>query len=433
MSVADGPLFVIDDDPTGAQGQAGVPILLAFSRRLIEAAVAGAPGAVHLLTNSRAMDEAGAYAVVRDAAESVSEVVTSPGIILRGDSTLRAHLLPEYEALRDVLWPTVAPPLLLVPALPGAGRVTLDGRHLLAREGKRVPLEQTEFAADGPFSYSTSLLVDWAAERSGGFFRAEGGIEIGLERIRSAQGSAAVRDALLAAAGKSAPVVVVPDAETAADLYVIASGLNEARALAPAIAVRCAPTFASVLSGCEATDVVPTPSVERGLLVAVGSHVPMTTAQLTALNARYPGSLVELDASVLAGPGAAATVVDASARARALLGQERLAIVATSRVVEDDALGPDAGLRVARGLARIVSRLEGAYDVLLSKGGITSAVNVREGLGADRADIVGPVTAGISLWNVHAGNGLEQPVIVFPGNVGGTHELADLVHRLIGE
>ena len=159
----------------------------------------------------------------------------------------------------------------------------------------------------------------------------------------------------------------------------------------------------------------------------------MTTAQLAALNPRYPRSLVELDASVLAGSGAPAAVADASAWARSLLGQDRLAIVATSRVVKEDALGPDAGLRVARGLAQIVGRLEGAYDVLLSKGGITSAVNIKDGLGADRADIVGPVTAGISLWNVHSDTGQEHPVIVFPGNVGGTHELADLVQRLIGE
>ena len=58
-------------------------------------------------------------------------------------------------------------------------------------------------------------------------------------------------------------------------------------------------------------------------------------------------------------------------------------------------------MRVGRGLATVVDRLRDASDVLLSKGGITSAVNVRDGLGAERAQIVGPVAPGVSLWLAH--------------------------------
>jgi uncharacterized protein YgbK (DUF1537 family) len=431
MSGAAAPLYVIDDDPTGAQGQADVPLLLAWDGEQIEDAVRERPRALHLLTNSRALDPEGAYAIVRDAVEAVRSAVGDPRFVLRGDSTLRAHLLPEYGAVRDALWPDRSPPLLLVPALPVAGRVTRDGTHWLVRDGKRLPLERTEFATDGDFSYSTSHLTAWAEERSGGYFPAADGIEIGLEAIRSDGGEAAVAAALLEAG--PGPAVVVPDAESVADLQTIAAGLARATAGGTPAIVRCAPTFASVLSGAGATDVAPLPAVERGLLVVVGSHVPMSTAQLEALNAARPGALVELDAAVLAGAGAATAIAAASDQARALLRCERLAIVATSRAVATDALGAESGIRVAGGLAAVVGRLTDAFDVLLSKGGITSAANVREGLGASRAQVVGPVTAGISLWRVRPDGGDPRPVIVFPGNVGGAHELADLVQRLIGD
>jgi uncharacterized protein YgbK (DUF1537 family) len=426
------PLFVVDDDPTGAQGQADVPLLLSWRDGLVEAALDDEPPAVHLLTNSRALDESAAYALVREASEAADAAAPEPRLVLRGDSTLRAHLLPEYAGVRDALYPGTAPPLLLVPALPAAGRVTRDGHHWLVRGGKRVPLEETEFATDGEFAYESSRLLDWAQERSGGYFPAARGIEIDLDRVRSDDGAETVAAALLEAALGQDPAVVVPDAETEADLETIAEGLRRAWLEAPAIVVRCAPTFASVLSGAGATARAPLPVVERGLLVVVGSHVPISSAQLAALETRHPQTTVELDPAVLAGPSAGEEIAQAAERARALLDRGRLAIVATARSVSPETLGPTAGMRVARAVAAVVDRLRDAADVLLSKGGTTSAINVRDGLHAERARIVGPVAAGISLWLVNEDAGeAQRPVIVFPGNVGDAETLADLVDRLL--
>ena len=51
--------------------------------------------------------------------------VPDAAVVLRGDSTLRGHLLEEYLGLRDVVTPSGWPVLLLVPALPSAGRITI--------------------------------------------------------------------------------------------------------------------------------------------------------------------------------------------------------------------------------------------------------------------------------------------------------------------
>ena len=427
------PLFVIDDDPTGAQAQAGVPLLMSWDEGLLAGALEAEPAALHLLTNSRALDADGAYAIVRDAAEAAAAATPEPRLVLRGDSTLRAHLLPEYAAVRDVLAAGETPPLLLVPALPAAGRITLGGRHLLERDGERTPLEQTEFATDASFAYASSRLIDWAQERSDGYFPAADGREIGLAAIRSEAGAELVCQALLDVAADGRPAVVVPDAETEADLATIAAGLRRAWEQAPAIVVRCAPTFASVLSGAGAKGLAPLPAPGPGLLVVVGSHVPVSSAQLQALVGRHPAALVEVDAATLAGSEEEVEALSAHAvaRARALLEADGLAIVATSREIAAEALGPVGGTNVAHALAAIAARLRPASGVLLSKGGSTSAINVRDGLGAEAVAIVGPVAPGISLWQVPVAGADPYPVIVFPGNVGTADTLADLADRIL--
>jgi uncharacterized protein YgbK (DUF1537 family) len=423
------PLFVIDDDPTGAQGQAGVPMLLAWTPALLEQALETQPRAIHVLTNSRASDEAQAYATVRDAVDAIRSTAPSARLILRGDSTLRGHLEPEYRAVRDGLELGASPPLLLVPALPAAGRVTIGGHHWLARGGERIAISETEFAADATFGYRSSRLLDWADERSGGTFPAECGTELGLGVLRAPDGANRVAEALLAAAALPLPSVVAPDTESDDDLRVIAEGLRRAQREEPAIVVRCSPAFATVLSGAGAAALAALPHVEQGLLVTVGSHVALSSAQLAALATQHPGVVVEVDAAALAGRDPAAAIERATVQARELLERERLAVIATTRVVTGEGLA--GSTRVARGIAMIVEALRDASDVLVSKGGITSAVNIRDGLHSERALVVGPVAPGISLWHAHANGGPPRPVIVFPGNVGMENSLAGLVDDLM--
>ena len=62
--------------------------------------------------------------------------------------------------------------------------------------------------------------------------------------------------------------------------------------------------------------------------------------------------------------------------------------------------------RIATALAQRAPRLVAA-GVVIAKGGITSAVTAREGLGARSARVVGPVVPGVSLWQLAAGPGLR--------------------------
>src|SRR5262249_14771678 len=152
-------LVVLDDDPTGTQAVAGGPVLFEWQAPLI--ADAAARGAVHVLTNSRAYPPERAREIVREAAAATGEAVPDPRLLLRGAPTLRAHLVEESLGLCEGAHGGRRLPLLLVPALPAAGRVTVGGVHLIERDGARVPLHETEYARDPSFSYSSSRLVEW--------------------------------------------------------------------------------------------------------------------------------------------------------------------------------------------------------------------------------------------------------------------------------
>jgi uncharacterized protein YgbK (DUF1537 family) len=398
-------LVVLDDDPTGTQAVADTPVLLEWSAELVAEAARGAKS-VHLLTNSRAYPPERAKAIVTDAA-STAVAAGLTRFALRGDSTLRAHLLEEYLAVCDAVHGGRRPPILLVPALPHAGRVTVGGIHMIERDGVRAPLHETEYARDPDFRYSDARLLAWAEERSGGLFRRQDGREVRPE---------SVREALLELQGR--PAAVVPDAETLADLETIAAGLRKAEAEGAEVVVRCAPTFAGVLGGNLASGRAQAPRTRR-LLVVCGSYVPATTRQLNLLLARFPHSLVEVDVHKLASgepPSKAARA------ARARLDDVGLAVVATQR--EREPVSLEQGEQIAHNLALVARDVDAG--VVIAKGGVTSAVTARVGLGARTAMCRGPLVDGVALWDVG-----RVPYVVFPGNVGSDDTLREVVEMIL--
>lgn len=423
-----GRLVVLDDDPTGVQTLAGIRVLLArpHSDRIARA-LAGRRS-VHVITNTRALAPEEARATVADTARAALRGVAGARLLLRGDSTLRGHLLEEYLGLCDATGVRF-PPLLLVPALPSAGRVTREGVHLLERDGRAEPLHDTEYARDGVFAYSSARLLEWAEERSGGLFRASDGLELHLDELRS-RGSAAVEGALQKLARADRPAVLAPDAENEHDLVAIAAGYVEALERGREAVVRCAPAFAGIVGGTAAPGLIPAPTAAGPVLVVCGSYVPTSTRQLAALEAAHPGSLVEVDVRALLSEEAEAEEARAARTASELVARSALAVVSTPRERPPGTTGLHAGRRIAEGLARIAGGVQPAPGVVIAKGGITSAVTLQVGFGADEADVRGPVLPGVSHWGVRASGGLLDYLVV-PGNVGDDELLVDLLARVL--
>jgi uncharacterized protein YgbK (DUF1537 family) len=416
---------VLDDDPTGTQASERISVVLEWSAAALAAALQPGDRALHIVTNSRAYAAHEAGRLTRAAAAAARAAFPAARIVLRGDSTLRGHVEEEYEALRIVAGTDAAPPLLLVLALPAAGRVTRRGVQLLMRDGEAIPLHHTEYARDATFAYSDATLSRWAEERSSGRFTASHARQIELAVLRGAGGAAAVAAALDASWRAGGPGVVVPDAETDQDLAIVADGLCEAERAGVPVIVRCAPAFAGVLAGTTAATPAAPPPSASSVLVLCGSYVPEATAQLTALEAAWPGTQIEVDLRELMRGSASGEAERVTAAATGLLVARGLAVIATPRRYDGSLRDVTARRRVAVAVAEVAGRV--AASVVIVKGGITSAVMAHDGLGADWARVEGPLLPGVSLWRLPA----ERALAVVPGNVGGPSLLVELVDLIL--
>lgn len=377
------------------------------------------------MTNSRAFPPREAARLTSSAAAAALAVFPTARVVLRGDSTLRGHLIEEYDALCRQMSVDGEPPLLLVPALPSAGRVTRGGIHFLISNGRTVSLDQTEYSNDGQFAYSSSNLAQWSEERSGGRFRSSEAKHIDLEQIRGPKGPESVARSLEEVWREGQPAIVAPDAETDEDLETIAAGLRQVERNSVPVITRCAPAFAGVLAGSTATRLEPAPSAESGVLILCGSYVPNTTEQLADLDATFPNTRIVADPSSLLSDRSSGEIARIQTEANRLIETKRLAVIATPRKKAGWLTDVNGQTQLADALARTVAGT--SADVLITKGGVTSATGISVGMGAAWARVEGPVLPGVSIWRVPEG----RCVLVVPGNIGNSSLLSDLVKLVL--
>ena len=455
-------LVVLDDDPTGTQSVANLPVLTRWD----VADFAWAFGyevngqrqrAVYVLTNTRSLDPAEAAVrneeVVRNAlaAAASADPALRLSFVSRSDSTLRGH----YPLEPDVIAATVTAVngettdgVVIVPAFPDAGRVTIGGVHYMRGTGddagKLTPVAETEFAKDASFGFANSEMAKYVEEKSNGRFAADSVIVLDLNIIRASTdpniSAKAIADAVDTATD-STPIVA--DIVTENDLRALSLGLEEAERRGKKLLYRVGPPFVRARIGQEIRTELSgeeayagnTPS-EAGGLIVVGSHVGVTTRQLKVLTEQHSAArIVEIDVEKLLGDNADShldqtvdTVVEA------LHGGD--VIVHTSRLLikTDDAA---ESLRIARtvsaAVVAVVNRTLKTFPprFVIAKGGITSSDVAAHGLEIRHGIVRGPMLPGIvSLWEPVDGPAKGIPYIVFAGNVGDDQSLADVTRKL---
>ncbi len=464
-------LVVLDDDPTGTQSVADLPVLTRwdvedFSWAFAHIVQSNCKPAVYVLTNTRSLDPAEAAArneeVVRNAlaaaasAGAASAGALRLGFVSRSDSTLRGH----YPLEPDVIAATVAEVsgedtdgVVLVPAFPDAGRVTIGGVHYMrgtgADAGTLTPVAETEFAKDASFGFTNSEMAKYVEEKSQGRFTAESVIVLDLNIIRASSDplvtAKAIADALESAT-HSTPIVA--DIVTENDLRALSLGLMEAERRGKKLLYRVGPPFVRARIGQEIRTELSgeeayagnNPSDAGGLIV-VGSHVGVTTRQLKALTDQHSAArIVEIDAEKLLAAetetATAASYLEETVETvvDALHGGD--VIVHTSRLLikTDD---PAESLRIARtvsaAVVAVVNRTLKTFPprFVIAKGGITSSDVAAHGLEIRHAIVRGPMLPGIvSLWEPVDGPAKGIPYIVFAGNVGDDDSLAQVTRKL---
>lgn len=439
---------ILDDDPTGCQTVSGATVLTVIDSDDYKVAL-DPPGAVCFVwTNSRALTLKAAFDVNFKVACNLQHCSTAAGhpmtIVSRGDSTLRGHVVAEVRAIDAARRSVVGKGydgFLFVPAYFEAGRVTAGDVHWARVRGDMIPVGRTEFARDATFGFASSNLKAYLGEVSGGQVSSGDVVSISLEDIRLG-GPARVAE-ILGNLGRQRWVVV--NAMGYSDLGVVVLGLLAAEATGLDFLHRSAPSFIAALVGadCEVpvneTDLWPSGVPGGHGLVVVGSHVALTSRQVSVLKGRHSMVEVQLDVSQLLDADARREhVAEAAKRVLAALEDSDVLLI-TSRAQlrsSDNVSNLDLARTIARAVSEVVkAALVGKPRWIVAKGGITSHDVAVHGLGMRRATVIGQILPGmVSVLRIVEGDpsAVGLPYVVFPGNVGADDGLSCVVDVVRG-
>ncbi len=441
---AERTVLVLDDDPTGTQTVRDVDVLIAPTAADLDEILAARVELAFILTNSRSLPSSAAAALGARLGELIAgssmRIGRPVSVVSRSDSTLRGHFPAEVDALATALGLPDAP-ILLMPYLGDAGRLTIGDVHYVLRDGAPVPVAETDYARDRAFGFRESNLRDWAAARlasAGVAPRPIASIALDVIRGLGPDGVAAIL-ATLPPRG-----VCVANAAEDRDAEVVAAGVVEVERAGRPLIARTAAGYVRARAGQEPQPDLAESDLRVGAgpgIVVVGSHVPISSRQLARLLADPPApvELVEIPAEAAAEPSSATAARAAAARrATALLSAGTIPVIATSRRVLEAGPGDPAGLQLA---AHVSAMLVGAAgDVIraappswvVAKGGITSSDVATQALGARRATVRGQILAGVPVWDLPATRERNaMTLVVFPGNVGAEDALRVVVGTLV--
>jgi uncharacterized protein YgbK (DUF1537 family) len=431
-------IVVLDDDPTGTQTIHGLPVLTQWSKETLRTELSSDLPAFFLLTNSRSLPPSEAQALNADIGHCLVEAARQAGrtfvVVSRSDSTLRGHFPGEVEALARALgqdfdaW-------LVIPFFLEGGRYTINDVHYVADGEWLLPAGATEFAQDAVFGYSASDLCHWVAEKTGGRVPPESVATISIEDIRRG-GPERVTERMRAL---SRGDVCVVNAASKRDLEVFTRGLLDTEEQGQRFLYRTAASFVQVRAGIAPRPLLTPadlnlPKTGGGLLL-VGSHVPRTTRQINTLLTETDTLGIKVSVKALLDDARRQSeIARVAQQADKALGSGKDVAIYTSRQLVTGGDGTSSlsiGQRVSLGLVAIVKALSMRPRYVLGKGGITSSDVATQGLGVERALVLGQILPGVPVWQLGPESRYpDWAYIVFPGNVGDSRALVTIVRML---
>ena len=430
-------LIVFDDDPTGAQALHSAHVLTRWTPDDLIPVLTDSNPLVFMVSNTRSMSREEAIRTNRGMATAVASAANTCGIdfdiLIRGDSTLRGHFPHERNAIQDVLesYHHTFDGTILCPFFLEGGRFTAFDVQWVAEGDTLIPAGQTEYAQDRTFGYTASNLCDWVAEKTSGQIKASDVLSLSLEVIRR-EGPEGVQRMLSQA--KNGRVVIV-NAVTYRDLQVVVAGLLKAQDDGQRFLFRTAASFLKIRSGLPDRALLRQQDFVviqgRGGLTMVGSYTQKSTDQLQAARERTGAVSVELTVENILHPATSGKEINrVGAAIHHALRANQDVIVFTSRN-QDRAGNLDVGQQIGQALITLISSLSERPQYVIAKGGNTALRVVRDGLNARQSWAMGQILPGVPVWRLGAESRFPHlPVVVFPGNVGQPHSLAEAIEHL---
>lgn len=439
-------IIVLDDDPTGVQTVHDVSVYTDWAEDSIRRGLKEKNRLFYILTNSRGFTEEQTIAVHRAIAENIAKAAGEMGVrfvvISRSDSTLRGHYPVEPETLKEVFESQIGlrhDGEILCPFFKEGGRFTIDNVHYVLYGDKLVPAGKTEFANDKTFGYRSSDLREYVEEKTKGAYEAKEVLYIALESLRCANIDG-ITGQLMAVKDFNKVIVNAIDY---CDLKVFCIALYRAMALGKNFMFRTAAGLVKVMGGIPDIPLLTrkdmiTSDTDMGGIVVVGSHTKKTTAQLEELLKLDRAVGIPFNSGlVLKGDEVFSAEIDRVVKkSEEVMQTGKTAVCYTDRelLMIENETKEDALLRsvkISDGVQALVSRLSVTPAFVVAKGGITSSDIGTKALKVKRADVMGQVMPGVPVWKTGAESRFPRtPYIIFPGNVGETRTLKEVVQIL---
>lgn len=439
-------IVVLDDDPTGVQTVHDISVYTNWDEESIREAFEETNNLFYVLTNSRGFTEEQTTKAHLEIAAVVDKVAKEAGkeyiFISRSDSTLRGHYPLETKLLKDCYEKNTGAKLdgeILCPFFKEGGRFTIDDVHYVKYGDELIPANETEFAKDKTFGYSSPNMPLYIEEKTKGEYKAEDVICISLEDIHNMDFDK-IEAQLLSAQGFTKIIVNAIDY---ADVKVFAVALFRAMNKGKMFMFRTAAAIVKVMGGVTdiplltREDMVVTETNNGGIIV-VGSHTKKTTLQLEALKALDNIEFIELDANLVRDEEAFAKEVERClTREEECIKNGKTVCGYTTRtlITEDTGNKEDElrlSVRISDAVQSLVGRLKVTPSFVIAKGGITSSDVGTKALAVKRATVLGQIEPGIPVWQTGAESKFPKtPYVIFPGNVGDEDTLKDAVLKLM--
>ena len=430
-------VFVLDDDPTGAQTVHNASFLTEWSLDVLLSEKYQPEEVTFLQINTRAKTEEQAVKINVDLGilfSQLSGLLKIPiSVISRSDSTLRGHFPAEVDALAKGM-ENSHDGIIFIPFFIQGGRYTIEDVQYVSDGSMLAPVAQTPFAKDSAFGYESSNLCDWIEEKTRGRVSSEEVISVSIDEIRI--GGPDVVEETLRQMNRSDMCII--NSADMRDLDVVALAILRLQyKYGKNYLIRSSASFVRSRLGQREKPILNKEEMgyadKGGGLILVGSHVPGSTSQLDNLLDVPNVYGLELEVEKVLGKDKehTASVIE---RANMLLNESKDTVIYTSRKVITGSSPEEyleIGAIIADAMTAVVAGISVKPRYVISKGGMTSSNIILNALNIKRATVPGQISPGVLVLQM--GSESKYPgskLILFPGNVGGPTAISEVVLRM---
>lgn len=430
-------IVVLDDDPTGTQTVANVPVYTGWDEESIKDIFANEYLLNFILTNSRAFSEEKTVQVHQEIALNLkkSAAVTEKKYLLisRADSTLRGHYPTETEVLRRELEKdnTICfDGEVICPYFAEGGRYTIDNVHYVRYGNELIPAAETEFAKDETFGYHESDLKKYIYEKTEGRFKEDEVVDISLEELSDIRINEIVSK--LKAVEHFNKIIV--NAVNDEQLIVFCIALYRTISQGKNYLFRTAASFVRVLAGMTRKNYLENYKQGARGIIIVGSHTDKTTKQIKKASELDMVVPILFEVNGKEGTELSKESTKLSELCSELMKQNKIPLVYTSRQVVKSTAKEQAlerSVQISDAVQRIVANLQIKPDFVIAKGGITSSDIATKALDIKKAMVLGQAAPGIPVWHLNYEARFSNTLyIIFPGNVGEEETLKQIIDNI---